>query len=85
MDKRADLYGLGAILYELATGQPPFGRGDLARLVHDHLARNPAIPAELNPAVPDGLAQIILRLLEKEPAGAARAAVTDPKCWPSRT
>jgi len=67
VDKRADLYGIGATLYESATGQPPFGRGDLARLVHDHLARIPVSPAELNPAVPEGLARIILRLLEKEP------------------
>ena len=67
VDKRADLYGIGATLYELATGRPPFGRGDLARLVHDHLARIPVSPAEVNPAVPEGLALIILRLLEKEP------------------
>jgi len=67
VDKRADLYGVGATLYELATGQPPFGRGDLARLVHDHLARIPVSPTVSNPAVPDGLARIILRLLEKEP------------------
>jgi diguanylate cyclase (GGDEF)-like protein len=67
VDKRADLYGVGATLYELATGQPPFGRGDLARLVHDHLARLPVSPTEVNPAVPEGLARIILRLLEKEP------------------
>ena len=67
VDKRADLYAIGATLYELATGQPPFGRGELARLVHDHLARIPDSPAGLNPAVPEGLARIILRLLEKEP------------------
>jgi len=67
VDTRTDLYGAGASLYEAATGQPPFGTGDLARLVHDHLARVPVSPAELRPAVPEGLARIILRLLEKEP------------------
>jgi diguanylate cyclase (GGDEF)-like protein len=67
VDKRADLYGIGATLYELATGRPPFEHADLARLVHDHLARVPASPKDLNSAVPDALARIVLRLLEKEP------------------
>jgi serine/threonine protein kinase len=67
VDHRADLYALGATLYELATGAPPFGCGDLLRLVHAHLARVPVPPAELNPAVPAPLSAIILHLLEKEP------------------
>ncbi|OHV64706.1 diguanylate cyclase [Pseudofrankia sp. BMG5.36] len=67
VDQRADLYALGATLYHLATGAPPFGSGDPLRLIHDHLARVPAAPAEVNPAVPAALSAIIMHLLEKEP------------------
>ena len=67
VDQRADLYAVGATLYEVATGRPPFGTGDPLRLTHDHLARVPAPPAQVDSAVPAGLSQIIMHLLEKEP------------------
>jgi len=67
VDQRADLYALGATLYELATGGPPFGTGDPLRLTHDLLARVPVPPDQANPAVPGLLSAIIMHLLEKEP------------------
>jgi len=67
VDQRADLYALGATLYELVTGAPPFGTGDPLRLTHDHLARMPVPPVEVNPAVPAILSAVISHLLEKEP------------------
>ena len=67
VDQRADLYALGATLYELATGEPPFGTGDPLRLTHDHLARVPVSPSQMNPSVPEPLSAILMHLLEKEP------------------
>jgi signal transduction histidine kinase len=67
VDQRADLYALGAVLYELATGEPPFGAGDPLRLIHDHLARVPVPPAQVNQALPAPLSEVIMHLLEKEP------------------
>jgi signal transduction histidine kinase len=67
VDQRADLYALGATLYELAAGEPPFGTGDPLRLIHDHLARVPMPPVTANQAVPAPLSRIIMHLLEKEP------------------
>jgi signal transduction histidine kinase len=67
VDQRADLYALGATLYELASGEPPFGSGDPLRLTHAHLARLPVGPTEANPAIPGALSEIIMHLLEKEP------------------
>ncbi|GHJ44626.1 serine/threonine protein kinase [Catellatospora sp. TT07R-123] len=67
VDQRADLYALGATMYELATGAPPFGTGDPLRLSHAHLARRPVPPAEADPRIPAELSAVIMHLLEKEP------------------
>ncbi len=67
VDQRADLYALGATLYELATGGPPFGTGDPLQVTHDHLARVPVPPAQMNPSTPKALSAIVMHLLEKEP------------------
>ncbi|GGR51249.1 hypothetical protein GCM10010168_82570 [Actinoplanes ianthinogenes] len=62
VDRRTDLYGLGATLYTLAAGVPPFPGDDPLELVRDTLLRTP--PA---PDLPPRLAAIVLRLLEKDP------------------
>ncbi len=76
VDGRADLYALGALLYECATGRPPFVAEDVGSLLHMHAAVRPEDPRARNPAIPSGLAAIIMRLLRKDPEERYQAAAS---------
>jgi serine/threonine protein kinase len=68
IDRRADIFALGCILFEATTGQGPFARdGSPASLVR-MLSRAPRSPLSLIPDYPEELAAIVLRALAKEPA-----------------
>jgi predicted ATPase/GAF domain-containing protein/HPt (histidine-containing phosphotransfer) domain-containing protein len=65
LDRRSDLYSLGATLYHLLTGSPPFVAVDPLELVHCHIARFPTAPGDLRPGSPAVISDIVLRLLAK--------------------
>jgi len=63
----SDVYGLGAILFYLVTGRPPFVAENVAETLHQVLNNEPVSPRLLNPSVPQDIATICLKCLEKEP------------------
>ena len=67
VDFSTDLYSLGIVLYELLTGTLPFFSTDPLALIHSHLAQQPALICDLRPALPRQLAQVVARLLLKQP------------------
>lgn len=69
LDGRSDLFSVGNILYELTTGEKPFGGEALSTVMHHVIKTDPVNPTELNFAVPDALAQVIMTALSKRPAG----------------
>jgi len=67
VDARADLFAFGALLYDMAIGEPPFRGSTPAVILSGVLERKPVPPLERDPSLPARLQDIILKALEKNP------------------
>ena len=67
LDARSDIYSLGAVMYYMLTGQPPFMFDNPVKVMIAHATQEVVPPRQINPSHPAELEEIILRCLEKDP------------------
>jgi len=67
IDHRADIYALGATLYHMLAGHPPFSGKTLPEIIHKQIKEKPKPLKEVAPGVPEPLCQVVEKMLEKEP------------------
>lgn len=68
VDEKSDLYSLGAVMYEMATGKVPFDADNSVSIAVMHIQDKPEPAKNLNPNLSDHLNYIIMKLLDKDPA-----------------
>ena len=66
LDRRSDIYSLGIMIYEMATGRLPFDGNDLDRVAEMHVSAPPTRPRIIDPNISKGLEQIILKAISKK-------------------
>jgi serine/threonine-protein kinase len=82
-DQRTDIYSLGAILYEMTTGEPPFGGDSAYVIMNARVTGDPQAPRKLNHKLTPVLEEIILHAMERDPkrryqtAGEMKAELDD--------
>ncbi len=67
-DARSDLYSLGVMMYEMFTGKVPFDDKDFVTIAIMQLRADPTPPRDINPEIPAGLEEIIIKAMQKQPS-----------------
>jgi serine/threonine protein kinase len=75
VDRRSDIYAMGCTLYFALTGQPPFPGGTNREKIRRHRGDEPVPVEQLRPEVPLGLAEVVRRMMAKDPARRYQSAI----------
>ena len=67
VDNRSDLYSLGVVMYEMITGRAPYDGDSPVAVAIQHINGGAAMPSTLNPNIPGGLEQIIMKCMQTDP------------------
>ena len=79
VDHRADLYGVGAMAYEMLCGRPPFSGMSPQQVLAAHVTLPPAPLNAQRASVPPALNALVMRCLEKKPADRVQTRVRDAR------
>jgi serine/threonine protein kinase/Tfp pilus assembly protein PilF len=74
IDRRADIYSLGVVLYQMLTGEMPFVADSMPEMIRLHCEASPRPMREINPAIPRAVEDVVLKALAKKPAGRYQSA-----------